>query len=123
LTSGSQIGRRYHIWPSLSAWLVFCWALIEVPVELWVSTTWREAVALSCAKLLLFAVVLAMARGAAWATAFFVGICATSVLGITPMLPTEFHFSPVVATLSTGEVLIKLCALLIAVLGPSMRGR
>jgi hypothetical protein len=81
------------------------------------------AVALSCAKLLLFAVVLAMARGAAWATAVFVGICATSVLGITPMLPTEFHFSPVGATLSTGEVLIKLFALLIVVLGPSMRGR
>jgi hypothetical protein len=79
------------------------------------------AVALSCAKLLLFAVVLAMARGAAWATAVFVGICATSVLGITPMLPTEFHFSPVGATLSTGEVLIKLGALLIVVLGPSMR--
>jgi hypothetical protein len=101
---------------------VLYWALIELPVELWVSTTWREAVALSCAKLLLFAVVLAMARGAAWATAVFVGICATSVLGITPMLPTEFHFSPVGATLSTGEVLIKLCALLIVVLGPSMRG-
>jgi hypothetical protein len=123
LTSGARIGRRYHIWSSLSAWLVFCWALIELPVELWVSTTWREAVALSCAKLLLFAVVLAIARGAAWATAVFVGICATSVLAITPMLPTEFHFSPVGATLSTGEVLIKLFALLIVVLGPSMRGR
>jgi hypothetical protein len=35
---------------------------------------------LSCAKLLLFAVALEMARGAAWATAAFVGICATSVL-------------------------------------------
>ncbi|WOD13377.1 hypothetical protein [Paraburkholderia kirstenboschensis] len=87
------------------------------------SKTWREAVALWCAKLLLFAVVLAMTRGAAWATAVFPGICATSVLGMTPMLPTEFHFSPVAATLSTGDVLIKLCALLMAVLGPSMRGR
>jgi len=123
LTSGARIGRRYHIWSSLSAWLMFCWALIELPVELWVSTTWREAMALSCAKLLLFAVALEMARGAAWATAAFVGICATSVLAITPMLPTEFHFSPVGATLSTGEVLIKLFALLIVVLGPSMRGR
>ena len=50
LTSGARIGRRYHILSSLAGWLVFCWALIELPVELWVSTTWREAVALSCAK-------------------------------------------------------------------------
>src|ERR1700682_3680787 len=64
LASGAQIGRKHHIWSSLSAWLMFCWALIELPVELWVSTTWREAMALSCAKVLLFAVVLAMARGA-----------------------------------------------------------
>jgi hypothetical protein len=123
LASGAQIGRKHHIWSSLSAWLMFCWALIELPVELWVSTTWREAMALSCAKLLLFAVALEMARGAAWATAAFVGICATSVLGISPMLPTEFHFFPVGATLSTGEVLIKLFAVLIVVLVPSMRGR
>src|ERR1700682_3356245 len=50
LASGAQIGRKHHIWSSLSAWLMFCWALIELPVELWVSTTWREAMALSCAK-------------------------------------------------------------------------
>jgi hypothetical protein len=80
LTSGAQIGRKHHICSSLSAWLVLCWALIELPAELWVSTTWREAIALSCAKILLFAVALEMARGAAWATAAFVGICATSVL-------------------------------------------
>ena len=123
LTSGARIGRRYHILSSLAGWLVFCWALIELPVELWVSTTWREAMALSCAKLLLFAVALEMARGAAWATVVFVGMCSVSVLAITPALPTEFQFFPVGATLSTGEVVIKLFALLIVVLGPSMRGR
>jgi len=47
LTSNIWNGRRYRIWFSLAVWLVFFWSLIELPVELWVSTTWREAVALS----------------------------------------------------------------------------
>lgn len=122
LTSNIWNGRRYRIWFSLAVWLVFFWSLIELPVELWVSTTWREALALSFAKVLLFAVVLAMVRGAAWATVVFVGMCSVSVLAITPTLPTEFQFFPVGATLSTGGVVIKLFALLIVV-GPSMRGR
>src|ERR1700692_4184844 len=118
LASGAQIGRKHHIWSSLSAWLMFCWALIELPVELWISTTWREAVALSCAKMLFFVVVLAMTRGARLAAAVFLGICATSVLAITPTLPGEFQSFPVGAALSTVEVVIKLLALLIVALGP-----
>jgi hypothetical protein len=92
--------------------------LIELPVELWVSATWREAVALLCAKILFFVVVLAMTRGARWAVAVFVGICVMSVLAIAPTLPGEFQSFSVGAALSTGEVVIKLLALLIVALSP-----
>lgn len=37
LTSGARVGRRRSIGSRLAGWLVFCWALIELPVELWVS--------------------------------------------------------------------------------------
>jgi hypothetical protein len=123
LTPGARIGWTQRIWSVLAGWLVFCWALIELPVELWISTTWREAVALLCAKMLFFVVVLAMTRGARLAAAVFLGICATSVLAITPTLPGEFQSFPVGAALSTGEVVIKLLALLIVALGPLLGGR
>jgi bacteriorhodopsin len=123
LTSGARISGRHRIWPGLAGWLVFGWALIELPVELRVSTTWREAVALLCAKVLFFVVVLAMACGAGWAKAVFLGVCAMSVLAITPTLPGEFQFSPIGAALSTGEVVIKFFAFLIVALGPSKHGQ
>jgi hypothetical protein len=115
LTSGARIGWRHPISFGLAIWLVFGWALIELPVELWASTTLREAVALLCARVCFFMVVLAMARGARWAKAVFLGICATSVLAITPTLPGEFQSFPVGAALLTGEVLIKLFALLLGI--------
>jgi len=118
LTSSARIGWRQRIWSVLAGWLVFCWALIELPVELWVSPTWREAVALLCAKILFFVVVLAMTRGARWAAAVFVGVCLMSVLAIVPTLPGEFPSFSVGFALSTGEVVIKLLALLIVALSP-----
>jgi hypothetical protein len=99
LTSGAQIGRKHHICSSLSAWLVLCWALIELPAELWVSTTWREAIALSCAKILLFAVALEMAPALRGQQPLLL-VSARQVCWISPMLPTEFHFFPVGASLS-----------------------
>jgi hypothetical protein len=123
LISRARVGLRYHTWSSIVGWLVFCWALIELPFELWVSTTWQEAAALSCAKVLLLSVVLAMFRGSVWAKVVFLGICLMSVLAITPTLPGAFRFFPVGAALSTGEVAVKLLALLVIVCEHSMRGQ
>ena len=123
LMSRARVGLRYRAWSSIGGWLVFCWALIELPFELWVSTTWQEAAALSCAKILLLSVVLAMTRGAVWAKTVFLGICLMSVLAITPNLPSAFRFFPVGAALSTGEVAVKLLALVAILCERSMRGR
>jgi hypothetical protein len=95
---------------ALSTCLVAAWSIFEVPWELDLNSSREQTAAVFASKTLLLIITGLSLLGRRWARYLLLFICLTSVLAITPELPSEFVHSPWLAFLSSVECLTKLAA-------------
>ncbi|MBB4512482.1 hypothetical protein [Paraburkholderia fungorum] len=94
-------------------WVVIAtavWSVIELPFEIWVSTSARNALACVTAKLLWVALVAFVLAGNRVARIAFAVLCTIGLMAVAFGLPAEYRMFPVGFVLSSAECVLKATA-------------
>ncbi|WP_244831252.1 hypothetical protein [Caballeronia sp. TF1N1] len=86
------------------------WALVELPFELWISLSARDALACIVGKLLWLALVGFVLTGSRVARIVYALLCTIGLMAMSFGLPVEFRVSPLLFLLSSVECVLKASA-------------
>ncbi|ASW02595.1 hypothetical protein [Paraburkholderia aromaticivorans] len=86
------------------------WSVVELPFEIWVSTSMRDALACITAKLLWVALVGFVLAGSRLARIAYAFLCTIGLMAVAFGLPVEYRVFPLGFVLSSVECVLKATA-------------